>query len=157
MIDRLSVHQSNTITEPLTVERIRDLWSKTYNTEGKPDWSHLFPYYHEDIIFEDSLQTVEGIAEFTAMCNRLAARCEQLKMNILSIVMNDRVAFFQWEMVMMFKKWPSTPLKGCTKLTLGDDYRIVYQRDYFDLWGTIINGIPMLRRAYWKFMRRYFG
>ena len=30
--------------EPLTVDSVRRLWSKTYNTEGKTDWSHLFPY-----------------------------------------------------------------------------------------------------------------
>lgn len=23
------------------------LWSKTYNLEGKQDWSHILPYYHE--------------------------------------------------------------------------------------------------------------
>jgi limonene-1,2-epoxide hydrolase len=143
--------------EPLTAEQFRELWSRTYNREGKPDWSHLFPYYDENIVFEDSIQRIEGIAEFTAMCNRLATRCEQINMNILACVMDDREIFLEWEMLMMFKKFPSTPLYGCTKLTLGDDNRIVYQRDYFDLWGTILNGIPPLRRAYWKFMRRYFG
>lgn len=29
--------------ERLTPERVRELWSKTYNREGKPDWSHIFP------------------------------------------------------------------------------------------------------------------
>jgi limonene-1,2-epoxide hydrolase len=143
--------------EPLTAERIRDLWSRTYNREGKPDWSHIFPYYHEDIVFEDSIQRVEGIAEFTAMCNRLAKRCEQLKMNILSIVVESRDVFFQWEMVMMFKRFPSTPIYGCTKLTLGDDNRIIRQRDYFDLWGDIFNGIPWFHRAYRRFLHKYFG
>jgi limonene-1,2-epoxide hydrolase len=81
----------------------------------------------------------------------------QLHMEILSIVMDSQQVFFQWKMLMMFKKFPSTPLHGCTRLTLGDDNRIIYQRDYFDIWGTILNGIPMLRNAYWKFMRRYFG
>jgi limonene-1,2-epoxide hydrolase len=143
--------------EPLTIEKIRELWAKTYNREGKPDWSHLFPYYHDDIVFEDSVQRIEGKAEFTAMCSRLAGRCEQLNMDILSIVMDSRDVFFQWKMVMTFKKFPSTALYGCTKLTLGEDHRIIQQRDYFDLWGTILNGIPPLRKAYWKFMRRYFG
>jgi limonene-1,2-epoxide hydrolase len=143
--------------EPLTVERIRDLWSQTYNREGKPDWSHLFPYYHEDIVFEDSIQRVEGIADFTAMCNRLAERCEQLTMNILSVVVDGRDAFLQWEMVMMFRRFPSTPIYGCTKLTLSDDNRIIHQRDYFDLWGDIFNGIPWFRRMYRRFMHRYFG
>ena len=149
--------QTMTFMEPLTVERIRDLWSKTYNRDGKPDWSHLFPYYHEDIIFEDSIQKIEGKAEFIAMCGRLAKRCEQLNMDILSIVMDSRDVFFDWKMVMMFKKFPSTPLYGCTKLRLDEDNRIIKQRDYFDIWGTILNGIPRLRKAYWKFMHRYFG
>ena len=143
--------------QPLTTERILELWSRTYNREGKPDWSHLFPYYHDDIVFEDIIQRVEGKTEFMAMCNRLAERCEQLNMDILSIVMNGRDVFFNWKMVMSFKKYPSNAVYGCTKLTLGEDNRIIYQRDYFDIWGTILNGIPPLRKPYWKFMRRYFG
>lgn len=143
--------------EPLTTERIIDLWSRTYNTEGKPDWSHIFPYYHDDIIFQDIIQRVEGKADFMAMCDRLAGRCEQLNMEIQSIVVNANDVFFQWKMVMMFKRFPSTPLYGCTKLTLGEDNRIIMQRDYFDIWGTILNGIPILRKPYWRFMRRYFG
>ena len=145
------------IIEPLTPDRIRQLWSQTYNKEGKPDWSHIFPYYHEDIIFEDSIQRVEGIEEFTAMCDRLTKRCEQLNMDIISIVMNSQDVFFQWKMVMIFRNFPSTPIFGCTKLTISDDNRIIDQRDYFDLWGTILNGIPGIRRLYWKFMHRYFG
>jgi limonene-1,2-epoxide hydrolase len=143
--------------EALNPERFRELYSQTYNTQGKPDWSQLFPYYHDDIIFEDSIQRIEGKVEFMAMCNRLAKRCEQLNIDILSIVMDRQEVFFQWKMVMRFKRWPSNPVIGCTKLTIGDDQRIIYQRDYFDLWGTILNGIPPLRKPYWKFMRRYFG
>ena len=91
------------------------------------------------------------------MCERLAGRCEQLNMDILSIVGNSSEMFFQWKMVMIFRKFPSTPMYGCTKLTIGEDKRIIYQRDYFDLWGTILNGIPGIRRLYWKFMHKYFG
>ena len=149
--------EGQNIIEPLTAERILELWSRTYNTAGKPDWSHIFPYYHEDIIFEDSIQRIEGIEAFTAMCGRLAMRCEQLNMEILSLVLEGQVVFFQWKMVMMFRKYPSNPVYGCTKLTLGADGRIIYQRDYFDIWGSIFNGIPILRRAYWRFMHRYFG
>lgn len=143
--------------EPLTTGRMRELWSQTYNTQGKPDWSHLFPYYHDNIVFEDSIQRIEGKAEFMAMCNRLAQRCEKIDMDILSIGMDGNQVFFQWKMVMSFKRWPSTALYGCTCLTLAENNQITTQRDYFDLWGTILNGIPLLRKSYWNFMRRYFG
>lgn len=145
------------VLEPLTEERIRLLWSKTYNNVGKPDWSHIFPYYHEQIVFQDSIQRIEGIEEFIKMCNRLTSRCEQLNMDILSLAIGGNQVFFQWKMQMIFKKFPSTPIYGCTTLTIGEDNRIISQRDYFDLWGDIFNGIPWFHRMYRKFMRNKFG
>lgn len=155
-MDSLDEHKKASI-EPLTTERVRELWSKTYNREGKPDWSHIFPYYHEDIVFQDGIQRIEGIDAFAALCNRLSRRCEQIDMDILSVVMEGRDILLQWKMQMMFRRWPSSPVYGCTKLTLGDDGRIIEQRDYFDLWGDIANGIPGFRRLYRWFMRKYFG
>lgn len=65
---------------PLTVALVEDLWSKTYNTNGLPDWSHIFPYYHQDIVFQDSIQKIEGFHDFEAMCQRLTKRCQSLHM-----------------------------------------------------------------------------
>ncbi len=145
------------IAKPLTVERIKELWSKTYNKESKPDWSHLFPYYHDNIVFQDCIQRIEGKENFIAFCNRLTDRCEQLSMDIFTIAEAQGSFLFDWKMEMMFRKWPSTPIFGSTKLTLAEDKRIIYQRDYFDLWGDIFNGIPWLHKPYRRFMKRYFG
>jgi ketosteroid isomerase-like protein len=145
------------MTEKLTPDTIRKLWSKTYNTEGKPDWSHIFPYYHDDIIFQDSIQRIEGIEDFKAMCNRLTDRCEQLNMDITDVVVEGNIAFLQWTMTMMFKKFPSTPVYGCSKLTFTEDNRILHQRDYFDMWGDIFNGIPRFKPMYRKFLKKRFG
>ena len=145
------------MVEKLTTEQIRELWSKTYNTEGKPDWSHIFPYYHDGIVFQDSIQRIEGIEDFKAMCERLTSRCERLNMGIQSVVMEGDIAFLQWIMTMTFKKFPSTPIYGCTRLTFAEDNRIIEQRDYFDLWGDIFNGIPRFKPLYRKFMKKRFG
>ena len=145
------------MTEKLTTEKLRELWGKTYNSEGKPDWSHIFPYYHDDIIFQDSIQRIEGKDEFVELCNRLTDRCEQLQMDILSVAEHENEIFFEWKMTMMFKKFPSTPMFGCTKLTFGEDNRIISQRDYYDLWGDIFNGIPWFHKPYRRFMHKYFG
>jgi hypothetical protein len=150
-------HTSSDDRVILNTDTLRELWSKTYNTEGKPDWTHIFPYYHENIVFQDSIQRVTGKREFTAMCNRLTRRCQQLTMDILSVAKAEDGFFLQWKMVMIFKKTPSTPLYGCTKLTVDKDGLIIGQRDYFDLWGDIFNGIPGFRRVYRKFLKRFFG
>lgn len=141
----------------LDEQSVRLLWSKTYNTEGKPDWSHLFPYYHPDIVFQDCVQRIDGIADFTAMCERLASRCKKLRMEILSFAKGEDVILMDWKMTMSFKKFPDTPIFGSTKLTLHPDGRIIGQRDYYDLWGDIFNGIPRFGPMYRRFMRRYFG
>lgn len=141
----------------LTDETVLALWSQTYNTDGKPDWSHIFKYYHDDIVFQDSIQRIEGKDEFIALCNRLTDRCKELKMDIHSIFMKNNEIIFDWTMTMMFNKFPSTPIYGSTKLTIHDDGRIIQQRDHYDLWGDIFNGIPWFKARYRKFMRKKFG
>ena len=141
----------------LSTDQIKELWSKTYNRDGKPDWSHIFPYYHEEIVFKDAIQKIVGIYEFKNLCDRLTARCQQLKMNILSIVMENNIIFMEWEMTMIFKKFPSSTIYGATKLTLHQDGRIIEQRDYFDLWGDIFDNIPWFAKPYRKFMKKKFG
>jgi limonene-1,2-epoxide hydrolase len=140
----------------LDVDTIKALWSKTYNTEGKPDWSHIFKYYHQDIVFQDTIQRIEGIDAFIAMCNRLTKRTDQLKMEIVSIAQNENVIIFDWIMTMMFKKYPSTPIYGSTKLTIQDGL-ILEQRDYYDLWGDIFNNIPHFNKMYRRFLIKKFG
>ena len=142
---------------PLDTELVLKLWSKTYNTSGKPDWSHIFPYYHDQIIFQDPIQKVEGKAAFVEMCHRLTDRCETLSMDISSIATNGDKILMDWEMTMIFRKTPNTSLFGATKLTLGEDGRIIHQRDYYDLWGDIFHNVPFMKKAYPRFMRRVFG
>ena len=141
----------------LDVNTVRELWGRTYNTDGKPDWSHLYPYYHPDVVFQDSIQRIEGIEEFIGLCERLTQRCQSLRMEILSIAQDSNIILMDWTMTMAFTKYPPTPVYGSTKLTLHEDGRIIAQRDYFDLWGAILDGIPLLKARYRRFMRKVFG
>jgi len=141
----------------LSAIQIKELWSKTYNRDGKPDWSHIFPYYHEEIVFKDTIQKIVGIDEFKNLCKRLTARCQQLKMNIPSIVKEDNIIFIEWEMTMIFKKYPSSTIYGTTRITLHKDGRIIEQRDYYDLWGDIFDNIPWFAKPYRRFVKKKFG
>ncbi len=86
----------------MSVEEILNLWSKTYSEEGKPDWSHIFPYYSENIVFQDSIQRIEGKMKFEQMCNRLAKRCKSLRMDIYNIVKTENTVMMDWKMTMSF-------------------------------------------------------
>jgi limonene-1,2-epoxide hydrolase len=141
----------------LTKDLVKDLWSKTYNTEGKPDWSHILPYYDDNIYFRDSIQGIHGIEEFTAMTERLTKRSKDLKMNIVNAVMEENIIFIEWEMTLSFKKYPSSILYGSSRLTLSKEGKIAEQRDYYDLWGDIFDNIPRFGKAYRRFMSKKFG
>jgi hypothetical protein len=91
------------------------------------------------------------------MCQRLAGRCQKLRMEILTLSQIDQVVLMDWVMTLSYKKYPDTPLYGATKLTFHTDGRIIEQRDYYDLWGDIFNGIPRFGPWYRRFMRRKFG
>jgi len=141
----------------LNAENIKELWSKTYNTQGKPDWSHILPYYDENIHFRDSVQELRGIEEFVAMTRRLTDRSKELSMNIVTVAQHDRDIFIEWEMTIKFKKNPSSTIFGSSRVTLNEEGKITEQRDYYDLWGDIFDNIPRFGKAYRRFMIKKFG
>lgn len=151
------IHEENLDYSIKDVDTIKELWSKTYNTAGKPDWSHILPYYHKDIYFRDSIQGIYGIEEFSAMTDRLSKRSKDLKMKVVRAIMEENIIFVEWEMTISYKKNPSSVLYGSSRLTLTEEGKIIEQRDYYDLWGDIFDNIPRFGKAYRKFMRKKFG
>ena len=91
------------------------------------------------------------------MCNRLTRRCKELRMDILNVAQHANVIIMDWKMTMSFRRSPTTPIYGSTRLTLHEDGRIIEQRDYYDLWGDIFDGVPGFRQLYRWFMRTFFG
>lgn len=141
----------------LNAESIKELWSKTYNTEGKPDWSHILPYYDENIYFRDSIQEIQGLENFKAMTERLAKRSKDLKMNIVNSIMEGNTIFIEWEMTITFKRNPNSTMYGASRITINEEGKIIRQRDYYDLWGDIFDNIPRFGKMYRRFMIRKFG
>ena len=138
-------------------DTIIELWSKTYNTDGRPDWSHILPYYDDHIFFRDSIQEIHGINDFKAMTERLAERSKDLKMHIVRAVQQKNIIFIEWEMTISYKKNPSSVLYGASRVTINEAGKISEQRDYYDLWGDIFDNIPRFGKAYRKFMSKKFG
>ncbi len=141
----------------VNAETIKELWSKTYNTEGKPDWSHILPYYADDIYFRDTIQEIRGKKEFTAMTERLTARSNDLTMEILRTAQNGKDIFIEWEMTIVFKNRPRSVIYGSSRVTLNEEGKIMVQRDYYDLWGDIFDNIPRFGKAYRRFIHKKFG
>jgi limonene-1,2-epoxide hydrolase len=157
VINQVMEQKENNNEVILDIDKIKELWTKTYNTKGKPDWSHILPYYDDNIYFRDTIQEIRGIEDFKAMTERLANRSKDLKMNIIRAVRQDNIVFIEWEMTISFKRNPSSVLYGSSRLSLSSDGKITEQRDYYDLWGDIFDNIPRFGKAYRIFLKRKFG
>ena len=140
-----------------SIEQFVELWTNIYNTSGRPDWSHILPYYDENIHFKDCIQEIHGMKEFKKMTERLTKRSKDLRMKITNTSMKGNLLFFEWEMTLTFKGTPSSTVYGLSRLTLNKDNKIIEQRDYYDLWGDIFDNIPGISRGYRKFMAKFFG
>lgn len=140
-----------------SAEQLKGLWTKIYNPQGKPDWSHILPYYDDDILFRDTVQEIHGKEEFAAMTERLIARSGSLAMEVKNTARDGNVIFMEWIMTLSFNKYPSSSVYGASRVTLNESGKIVEQRDYYDLWGDIFDNIPRFGPAYRKFMRKKFG
>lgn len=138
------------------LEHLKSLWQDIYSESGRVDWSGMLPYYADDIRFRDSVQALRGKRRFAAMTRRLAGRSKRLRFIIRNAAMEEGLAFVEWEMVISYKRFPSSSIHGASRLLLRDG-KIAEQRDYYDLWGDIFDAVPFLSAAYRLFMRRSFG
>lgn len=138
-------------------EQLRDLWTKIYGADGRPDWSHIIPYYHENIHFRDAVQEIHGLKEFQAMTQRLIKRSGSLKMTVTQVAQEGPIIFLEWVMTLKYKRYPESSVYGCSKVTLDSQGKIMDQRDYYDLWGDIFDNIPFIGRLYRMFMHSRFG
>lgn len=132
------------------------LWEEIHASSDGPRWDHILPYYDENIHFLDTVQEIRGINDFTEMTARLSKRSKNLKMIIHGSSMDNNLIFVEWEMIISYKKFPSTSIFGVSKTMLKDG-KIIEQRDYYDLWGDIFKNIRFLSGGYRRFMRKRFG
>lgn len=139
-----------------SLQQFISLWQDIYNKDGRPCWDGILPYYHQDIVFKDSVQEIRGKTAFVAMTRRLARRSRQLRFIVHRAMLEGSCIFIEWEMVIAYKLYPSSSVYGASRLLLSDGL-VVEQRDYYDLWGDIFDNIPLAERLYRRFMRRSFG
>ena len=155
-----TAHSATEMKAPrkLTPELVQELFSRYTNDEGELSMAHMYPYYHEDVRFQDSVQTLHGMQEFKAMGDRLLERCSQgYRMEVHSAAQNGKKIFLHWTMHMRFMGTPWAPLDGTSILTLNDEGLIVEQRDHYDLWGDTFSVIPGISKFYAWFMQKTMG
>ncbi len=145
----------------LTLNEMTEIWNSPYGEDPRPNYSNIFPHYHPNCRFQDCVQTTEGLEKFKGMCLRLEKNYPEIRMEIHGAAKNGKVFYFEWSMLMrskfMPKSVPLSSMNGATRLDVDDNGLITSQRDYYDIWGDIIDNIPGINKVYRWFMRTVLG
>jgi len=115
--------------------------------DGEAALPLLRELYHEQVQFEDPIQSVVGIEPFIEANGRLVRRAKSLTFNFGTIVEQDGHLFAVWTMTFQPRMGPALVFEGATHATFRDGL-IVYQRDYWDLLSSTADSIPGMGMVY---------
>ena len=137
--------------ERFDVETAKQMFSfrgKTKTGEGV-DVSIIRDHYHPDVRFQDAIQVVHGKDAVIEMLLRFPQRVAELSCTVHAAAQNGNVIFVEWSMDMRARKsLPVMTNHGTSKLRLDDDGLVIEHRDYFDLWGDMLDAFPRVSRVY---------
>ena len=136
--------------QPIDLEQATRIFSfrgKSVSGQGVPV-ALIERHYHSDVYFQDAIQTVRGRDKVIHMMNRFADRCSELRCTVHEAMMQRNVIFIEWSMDMRVGNGPILTNHGATKLTTDEQGLVVRHRDYFDLWGDMIDAFPRVSKLY---------
>lgn len=130
----------------LTAAKLRDLFASGPFTDET--LAGLVPWYCDDVVFRDPIQTVRGRDAFVAMNQRLMSRARWLRFDVHQMADAGDQLFLTWTMEMQPKlPAPLLRVEGVTHCTLRDG-RIAEHTDYWDLLGSVMGSVPVVGGVY---------
>ena len=118
------------------------------------DVSIIREHYHPDVRFQDAIQVVEGRDAVIEMMLRFPKRVAELSCTVHAVLQNEDLIAVEWSMDMRaHKRLPVMTNHGMSRLQLDADGRVIDHRDYFDLWGDMIDAFPRPSRLYRAIVR----
>jgi len=136
------------VFDATTATRMFSFRGKSPSGEGV-DVSIIRDHYHPDVLFRDAIQEVRGRDAVVEMMLRFPERVKELSCEVHEAVQDGNVIFVEWTMTFRARRqMPVMRNNGASRLRLDDDGLVVDHRDYFDLWGDMIDAFPRAGRAY---------
>lgn len=136
--------------ESAALERFKSLFSDF----KAPDFaSRVRDVYAEDVWFNDTLKTVEGIDALEEYLLESAAAVESTTVEFEDLVAGDGDYYLRWSMRIRFKKLKrgqTTSSIGMTHLRFDRDGKVILHQDFWDSAAGLFEHVPavgwMIRR-----------
>jgi limonene-1,2-epoxide hydrolase len=107
--------------------------------------ARLAEIYADDVVFEDPLHRVEGLAALMAYFERMYAGVESIGFEFGEVLESPGQAMLTWTMHMTHRRLrpgESLSLPGASHIRF--DERVHHHRDYFDAGALLYERLPLL-------------
>jgi hypothetical protein len=111
--------------------------------------AEMEPLYAPDMRFVDPIQDIRGRAGFLRMTERLIKLPREIRFEGVSAVGDESHFVVIWTMLLRVKLGLVVSITGVSECR-AENGRIVFQRDYWDLLGSVLESMlgPVYKRAF---------
>ncbi len=106
----------------------------------------LSAHYQANAWFKDPFNEVSGLAAIEAIFQRMYLQVAEPRFVIRDHVLQGAQAFITWDFEFGLLKKPQYKLSihGSSHLRFGEDGRVIYHRDYWDVAEELYEKLPLL-------------
>lgn len=115
--------------------------------------------YSKDVVFIDPAHKMEGLTELTSYFNNLYKKIAYISFDFHNPVQEGNNGYVQWKMTFSHKSIKGGKeifVDGATYIKFGEDNKVIYHRDHFDLGSMVYQYIPLLGSVI-NFIKRRIG
>lgn len=119
-----------------------------YNAVNKESMHLLGEFYAEDVVFEDPLGRIEGLAGLRAYYENMYKNVQEISFEITDEVEQGEKHVICWTLRMKVKglnKGKEVSCLGNSFLRFNEAGLVIYHRDYFDMGEFIYQHVPVLK------------
>jgi len=134
-----------------------ELIEKVFNQLNKDNMKILDIFYDPDIVFQDPLGKIKGLAGMHAYYAHLYQNVRNIRFDITQEVVQGHVHVVFWSMYLTaagLNKGQEVIVDGNSVIQFGESGKVTYHRDYFDMGEFVYEHVPILRWLVNKVKRR---
>lgn len=104
-------------------------------------------FYAQEVFFKDPFNEFSSRSEVKHLFENMFENLDAPKFIFSDIVSQDNNIFITWDFdfILKGKQWS---IHGSTHLKLGEDAKIIYHRDYWDVGEEVLLKIPGIKKIY---------
>lgn len=120
---------------------------KIYRTLDASNLELLSEIYEDEIVFIDPAHEIKGLPHLTEYFRQLYQDINHINFEFEHPLRVQDAGYVQWAMTFShpsIKKGKDIVVEGATCIRFGDEDKVIYHRDYFDLGSMLYQHIPIL-------------